>query len=85
MQGSNGHDSDFIFFNISPLAFPEKLWFSPGKSFLTVSFTGYILSAELRYVLSRMDDEIAADEDLRDMFLETKLHVNRKITFNGEF
>ena len=45
---------------------------------------GYILSAELKYVLSRMDDEAVTKNDIQEMINISKLNVNRKITFNGK-
>ena len=44
---------------------------------------GYMLAAELKYVLSRMDDENVTDEDIDEMINESRLNINRKINFTG--
>ena len=42
------------------------------------------MAAELKYVLSQMDDEKIRNEELQDMVQASQLDQNRKINFNGE-
>lgn len=45
---------------------------------------GYITTAELKFVLSRIDDEIIGEEDMLEMVYAKNLHVKRKINFDGK-
>lgn len=44
---------------------------------------GYITSTELRYALSRIDDENITPSKLQRLTEAIKLNVHRKIDFNG--
>ena len=45
---------------------------------------GYFLSAELKYVLTRMDDPDIPDEDVQEMLIASGLTKNRRINLSGK-
>ena len=70
--------------NGDQIAWSDKDLVEAFRTFDTEN-NGYMLAAELRYVLFRMDDETVSEEDIREMVTDSRLNVNRKISFAGKY